>query len=86
MRTGKFLRKFALRALWAVMLSGLFSEAVLAADKIKVGALRFTSHSASFVAFERQYFQKNGLDVEFVFFRPPSPWPLPLPQVMWISA
>ena len=32
-----------------------------AADKITVGALRFTSHSASFVAFERGYFTENEL-------------------------
>jgi len=46
---------------------------VLAADKIRVGALRFTSHSASFVAFERGYFKANGLDVEFTFFQAAQP-------------
>jgi NitT/TauT family transport system substrate-binding protein len=44
-----------------------------AADKIKVGALRFTSHSGSFVAFERGYFAKQGLDVEFIFFQAAQP-------------
>ena len=46
---------------------------ILAADKIRVGALRFTSHSASFVAFERGYFKEAGLDVEFTFFQAAQP-------------
>ncbi len=41
--------------------------------KINVGALRFTSHSASFVAFERGYFSDEGLDVEFKFFQAAQP-------------
>ncbi|WP_306258290.1 ABC transporter substrate-binding protein [Pararhizobium sp. IMCC21322] len=45
-----------------------------AADtKINVGALRFTSHAASFVAFERGYFKDEGLDVEFKFFQAAQP-------------
>ncbi len=44
-----------------------------AADKINVGALRFTSHSASFVAFERGYFKEQGLDVTFKFFQAAQP-------------
>lgn len=45
----------------------------LAAEKINVGALRFTSHSASFVAFERGYFKEQGLEVEFKFFQAAQP-------------
>ncbi len=41
--------------------------------KINVGALRFTSHSASFVAYERGYFAEAGLDVEFKFFQAAQP-------------
>ncbi|NNF79981.1 MAG: ABC transporter substrate-binding protein, partial [Rhizobiales bacterium] len=44
-----------------------------AKTKVKVGALRFTSHSASFVAFERGYFADEGLDVEFKFFQAAQP-------------
>jgi len=45
-----------------------------AADtKITVGALRFTSHAASFVAFERGYFKAEGLDVTFKFFQAAQP-------------
>lgn len=40
---------------------------------INVGALRFTSHSASFVAFERGYFKEEGLDVTFKFFQAAQP-------------
>ena len=46
----------------------LFAVNALAADAIKVGALRFTSHSASFIAQEKGYFRDAGLDVEFVYF------------------
>jgi len=42
-------------------------------QKINVGALRFTSHAASFVAFERGYFSEAGLDVEFKFFQAAQP-------------
>lgn len=41
--------------------------------KINVGALRFTSHAATFVAFERGYFKDEGLDVEFKFFQAAQP-------------
>ncbi|HMB47627.1 MAG TPA: ABC transporter substrate-binding protein [Afifellaceae bacterium] len=44
-----------------------------AAEAIKVGALRFTSHAASFVAFERGYFAEEGLEVEFVYFQAAQP-------------
>lgn len=50
----------------------LFAQ-TLQAQKIKVGALRFTSHAPSFVAFERGYFEKNGLEVEFRFFKSAQP-------------
>lgn len=44
-----------------------------AAEKITIGALRFTSHAASFVAFERDYFKEQGLEVEFKFFQAAQP-------------
>ena len=44
-----------------------------AADKIAVGALRFTSHAATFVAYERGYFKSEGLDVEIKFFQAAQP-------------
>lgn len=46
---------------------------VNAAEKIRVGALHWTSHSASFVAFERGYFKEQGLEVEFRFFKAAQP-------------
>lgn len=51
----------------------LFGSPAYARTKIKVGALRFTSHAASFVAFERGYFADAGLDVEFKFFQAAQP-------------
>ena len=47
--------------------------AAMAAEKVTVGALRFTSHAASFVAFERGYFKDQGLEIEFKFFQAAQP-------------
>ncbi len=49
------------------------SPAISLNRKIKIGALRFTSHSASFVALERQYFKEAGLNVELKFFQAATP-------------
>ncbi|MEL6450313.1 MAG: ABC transporter substrate-binding protein [Pseudomonadota bacterium] len=56
-----------------VAASGLAAPAIASNTKIKVGALRFTSHSGNFVAFERGYFAEAGLDVEFEFFQAAQP-------------
>jgi NitT/TauT family transport system substrate-binding protein len=56
----------------AAALAGM-ADTAIAGDKIKVGALRFTSHSASFIAFEKGYFKDAGLDVEFKFFQAAAP-------------
>ncbi|MGI9371562.1 MAG: ABC transporter substrate-binding protein, partial [Hyphomicrobiales bacterium] len=58
-----------------VMVVGVLSSAyaAMAADKITLGALRFTSHSPSFIAFERGYFKEQGLEVEFKFFQAAQP-------------
>lgn len=51
----------------------LAPRARAAGQKIKVGALRFTSHAASFVALERGYFADAGLEVELKFFQAAQP-------------
>lgn len=56
-----------------VAASGLGAPAIASNKKIKVGALRFTSHSGNFVAYERGYFAEAGLDVEFEFFQAAQP-------------
>ncbi|SPH20555.1 hypothetical protein ASD8599_01292 [Ascidiaceihabitans donghaensis] len=56
-----------------VAASGLAAPALASNRKIKVGALRFTSHSGNFVAYERGYFAEAGLDVEFEFFQAAQP-------------
>jgi NitT/TauT family transport system substrate-binding protein len=51
----------------------MIGSPALANTAINVGALRFTSHAASFVAFERGYFAEEGLDVNFRFFEAAQP-------------
>ena len=57
----------------AAVATTLGAPALAMSRKIKVGALRFTSHSGSFIAFERGYFDEAGLDVEFEFFQAAQP-------------
>jgi len=52
---------------------GLAAPAVAATRKITLGALRFTSHSGTFVALEREYFKQAGFDVEVKFFQAAQP-------------
>ena len=70
-------KRVALAAIGATsvltMLSATALSAYAADTKINVGALRFTSHSASFVAYERGYFKDEGLDVTFKFFQAAQP-------------
>ena len=56
-----------------VTASALAAPLIAANKKINVGALRFTSHSASFIAVERGYFNDAGLDVELKFFQAAQP-------------
>jgi NitT/TauT family transport system substrate-binding protein len=68
-----FTRRALLGAVASIAaLSGIASSAI-AADKITVGALRFTSHSPSFIAVEKGYFKEEGLDVELKFFQAAQP-------------
>ena len=57
----------------ALAATALPLPAFAAGRKIKVGALRFTSHAGSFVSVERGYFAEAGLDVELVFFQAAQP-------------
>lgn len=52
---------------------GLAGTPVMADDKVVLGALRFTSHGAGFVAFEKGYFKEEGIDLEFQFFQAAQP-------------
>ncbi|WP_239520546.1 ABC transporter substrate-binding protein [Pseudooceanicola aestuarii] len=47
--------------------------AAQAADSVVLGALRFTSHGAGFVAYEKGYFEEEDLDVSFEFFQAAQP-------------
>lgn len=66
-------RRQALAGLAAATALTASARPAFAASKVNVGALRFTSHAASFVAFERGYFKDAGLDVEFKFFQAAQP-------------
>lgn len=61
-----------LLVIFAAVMTTVATEA-RAAEKINVGALRFTSHAASFVAFERGYFKEQGLEVKFIYFQAAQP-------------
>ena len=63
-----------MRLIGATLLATSVITPTFAADTtINVGALRFTSHAASFVAFEKGYFKEEGLDVTFKFFQAAQP-------------
>ena len=68
------IRRNSLKFIAAAAVLAAVSNPVFSADTaINVGALRFTSHAASFVAFERGYFKEEGLDVTFKFFQAAQP-------------
>ncbi|SFH77122.1 ABC transporter substrate-binding protein [Albimonas pacifica] len=60
-------------AMGAAALGAILPEPASAADKVTVGALRFTSHAPSFIALERGYFADEGLEVELKFFQAAQP-------------
>ncbi len=66
-------RRGALGMLGGAATLPLMGAPAIAAAKLRVGALRFTSHAASFVAYERGYFAEEGLEVEFRFFQAAQP-------------
>jgi NitT/TauT family transport system substrate-binding protein len=68
-----FNRRQTLGLIGAAAASSLAAPAIAQNKKIVVGALRFTSHSASFIAAERDYFKAAGLDVELRFFQAAQP-------------
>ena len=70
----KMNRRKAITVLGAATATAALATPALAQNKkIRVGALRFTSHSASFVGVEKGYFQDAGLDVELKFFQAATP-------------
>ncbi|WP_443023822.1 ABC transporter substrate-binding protein [Sneathiella sp.] len=71
--TRRSFKKAMLGSALALLTLTAGSLPAFAADKITVGALRFTSHAPSFVAFERGYFTEEGLEVEFKFFQAAQP-------------
>lgn len=66
-------RRRALGAAAAALALGGLAQTGFAAEKLTIGALRFTSHSAGFIAFEKGYFKAEGLDVQFKFFQAAQP-------------
>lgn len=68
-----FTRRQSLAMMGAAITAPMMAAPAFANTKLKVGALRFTSHAASFVALERGYFAEEGLDVEFEFFQAAQP-------------
>ena len=69
----KFNRRETLALLGATAASGFAMPAIAKNTRTVVGVLSFTSHSGSFIAFERGYFANAGLDVELKFFQAAQP-------------
>ena len=70
----KLSRRHTLGLIGAATATAAFPLPAIAQNKkIVVGALRFTSHSGSFIALERGYFADAGLDVELKFFQAAQP-------------
>ncbi|MEO9613267.1 MAG: ABC transporter substrate-binding protein [Nitratireductor sp.] len=72
-KTTGFWRRLTLAAVLATATVGAVSSVAAAADKVVIGALRFTSHSAGFIAYEKGYFKDEGIDAEFSFFQAAQP-------------
>jgi len=66
-------RRHLLTAVGATTAAAALPRPARSQQRIRVGALRFTSHAPSFVAYERGYFAEAGLDVEFEFFQAAQP-------------
>lgn len=75
LRTDKKSWRWSAASLAGIVLLGLAAlwTSQAAAEKITIGALRFTSHSPTFIAKERGYFEKEGLEVELKFFQAAQP-------------
>lgn len=66
------------RRAWLAGVAGLSLLSATAAtaqekDDVVLGALRFTSHAAGFVAYEKGYFDEENLNVSFEFFQAAQP-------------
>ncbi|WP_226780516.1 ABC transporter substrate-binding protein [Oceaniglobus trochenteri] len=68
-----FTRRQTLALISGTAASALAAPAIAQNRKITVGALRLTSHAASFVAEQRGYFAEAGLDAELRFFDAAQP-------------
>lgn len=68
-----FTRRQTLGLMGAAAATSLGAPAIAQNRKIVVGAMHLTSHSGSFIALDRGYFAKAGLDVELKFFQAAQP-------------
>ncbi|MEM8848625.1 MAG: ABC transporter substrate-binding protein [Pseudomonadota bacterium] len=66
-------RRQTLALMGATAAATLAAPAIGEGTKLKVGALRFTSHSPSFIALQKGFFAEAGLDVELEFFQAAQP-------------
>lgn len=69
----KLNRREALGVIGGTAAASMIGMPAFANTKVNVGALRFTSHAGTFVAFERGYFADAGFDVELKFFQAAQP-------------
>ncbi|MEJ2624043.1 MAG: ABC transporter substrate-binding protein [Pseudolabrys sp.] len=71
--TRRTLGRAALAGSLAVGIGSVSLTPALAADKIKVGILPFTSHAPDIIAAGKGYFAKQGIDASFVVFQAAQP-------------
>ncbi|MHC9237016.1 ABC transporter substrate-binding protein [Pseudooceanicola sp. 502str34] len=69
----KFNRRQTLGLMGAAAATSLAAPALAQNRKAVVGAMSLTSHSGSFIALQRGYFEQAGLDVELKFFEAAQP-------------
>ena len=77
-----FNRRQAIVTMGAAAAVGLATPALSQGKKITLGALRFTSHAGTFVAYQRDYFKEAGMDVELKFFQAAQPMAVAIARVM----
>lgn len=66
--TIKKIRQSMAALMVAATCSSMTTTMAMANTEVNVGAIRLVSHSPTFIAYERGYFEEEGLDIDLAFF------------------